>query len=225
MAALILMGIAVSMFAHRHQQRKEARERTIQQLLGESVLLGQLLTSMRAVPLPLDLYQHLTKTYGKLAIQLRQLDPTHPELKGLAETLVTAEENPPPDSHIAFPPGITHQLVQRDLKYLQSFVQKQFSHSLTQSNDPAWKEAIANLRLDVEREYFVRACEQNHSNGQKREAAQAINHALKLVGKATHLSKEIRQQETDRLKEIKRGLSGSPASNAAEDPDADTPDT
>lgn len=208
LAVLIIVGVVLSVIAHRNQQRREAKDRATKRIMGESILISQLLIAARIVPVSPGLYEHLTKSFGKLAVQLRRLDANHPELKGLAETLVSSEEQAPPNGHIPFPPGITLQVVQRDLKCLQSFLQQQFATSLERSNYNTWRNELTALRLDVEREYFVRQCEEHQGNGQKREAAQAINHALKLVSQAAHLNHEAKQAETERLKEVKSRLMG-----------------
>lgn len=225
LAILIVVGIVLSVIAHRNQQRKEAKDRAARRILGETMMLSQLLSVARIVPTSASLYEHLTKSFGQLAVQLRRLDADHPELKGLAETLVHAETQRPPGTHVPFPAGIPLQVVLKDLKCLQSFLQQQFATSLERSNYNDWRNELAALRLDVEREYFVRLCEEHQNNGQKREAAQAINHALKLVSQAAHLNHEAKQAETNRLKEVKsRMMSNAPTSEAHTTEDQNPPE-
>jgi hypothetical protein len=220
MAVLILVGISVSVVAHQHQKKKEAKERTIKFILGEATLIAQLLATMRAVPVPPDVYAYLHRYLVKLGTQLKKIDADNPFCQTLANAVTTAEKHTTPSEHIPFPPGISLQNIQRDLKVLQSFLQTKRQNSFEHMQLSAWGTALNELRLDIEREYFVRQCESHAQAGRTREAAQAINYALRLVNKAAHLDHETRQSETERLKAIKGALFAQKDGNADPEPDA-----
>jgi len=205
LAGLIITGIVLSLMAHNFQKNREARQARVNRMLADCKIILKYLESLKQVPVALDLYQALVQHLSQLIKSIGSLSPKEERLPLLNQSLQMAQNHKPPTEHQAFSKGTHLQNVLKDIKGTSALIEKELGKA-HRGAIPKWQSHLTGLCLEVEREYSIRMSDTLWEAGKKREAINAVTHALNLLEKCKHIDSKARRSLSEKFKEKRQGF-------------------